>query len=663
MDIDPSLLFPQSENQKSKNSLSGKYKKLWIEDSLHIDYKPLERGSSHVGNHFSLKRAKIFLYLIGIIFTLLMSRLIYLQLLQGDKYLAQAEGNRERIIPIVAERGLIYDKNGRQLVENVPNFSLSLIPQDLPRAKDERSRVITKLAEITNQSIESISKIIDEYGDYHFESIVIQEDIDYDTALKVYIQGVDLPGIQVQQGSKRLYLNRTSTSTEKNPFEGEQIYSMSHILGYQGKLDKKELDELYDQGYLPSDSIGKTGIEQSYEKYLRGVYGKQLVEVDAFGRKRSAIAREQSKPGKHIQLSIDTVVQQKLERILEDVLKEQGKSRGSALVMDANSGKILAMVSLPSYDNNHFSGGIDSATYNTYINNQNLPLFNRSISGTYPSGSTIKPVIALAALAEGIITTKTSFLSNGGISVGPWFFPDWLYGGHGITNLRKSIAWSVNSFYYYIGGGHRDVEGLGLEKIVVYLRNFNLGKELGLDIKGEQSGFIPSRSWKQESLDEPWYIGDTYNLSIGQGHLLVTPLQIASITATIANKGTIYQPRLVDAIIDPETGKLTEIEEKIIRKIDIDSNMFDSVRQGMFDCVDYGSCRLLSGLKIDIAGKTGTAQWNKDKENHAWFTSFAPYQKPEIVLTVMVEEGGGGSTIAVPIAHSFYAWWQNHREN
>lgn len=344
-------------------------------------------------------------------------------------------------------------------------------------------------------------------------------------------------------------------------------------------------------------------------------------------------------------------------------LKDYGKERASAVALDPRDGSIIALVSIPSFDNNDFSGGIDAKTYASYISNQNQPLFNRAIAGAYPSGSTIKPLIAAAALQEGVITPNSSVLSVGGISVGPWFFPDWQAGGHGITNVRRSIAWSVNTFYYYVGGGYGDFRGMGVEKLVEYFKKFKLGTPYGIDIPGENSGFVPTRDWKKNTLGESWYIGDTYNLSIGQGHLLVTPLQIANITAAIANGGTLYKPKLVRTISNPEEKTTHAVEKEILAENIIDRTHMETVQQGMRDCVVYGSCRRLARLPIATAGKTGTAQWNQNKSDHAWYTSYAPFEDPEIVLTIMVEEGVAGSTIGTPVAEEFYAWWSGYKKS
>jgi len=654
-----SNLFTANFADLAYKNLNGKYSKTWVEDSVIFENKigkqiPTPKSNSYVGSSFFGKKISLTSIILLVSFLVLVLNIFYLQIVKGEHYRMLAENNRQRIIPIPAERGLIFDRNGIQITENIPNFSVTLIPQDLPRDKMEKELIIEKLSTITNQNKEKIRSTIEEYGSYSFESIIILEDIDYETAIQILIDSADLPGIRIQRGSKRLYNDYNITAENKNTTSTP--FSLSHILGYIGKLNQTELDNLYKDGYLPSDSIGKTGIEKSYETDLRGNYGRRRIEVNAFGKEQNILAEEIPVPGKYLYLTIDEEVQKKLEEIMLASLKTAGKKRGVGIVMNPQNGEILAMVSLPSFDNNDFSGGIDQATYSKYIEDENNPLFNRAIAGTYPSGSTVKPAVASAALQEGIINEATSFLSNGGLWVSSWFFPDWQAGGHGITNVRKSLAWSVNTFYYYIGGGYNDFVGLGIEKITNYLREFGFASKLGIDIPGEQAGFLPSKEWKEETKGERWYIGDTYNLSIGQGDLLVTPLQIAAMTGVVANGSTLYQPHLVKKEIDPLSGEEQNISTKIINKDFISPNNLNIVKLGMKDCVDYGSCRRLSLLPFSSGGKTGTAQWSSTKPDHAWFTAFAPYDNPKIVVTILVEEGQGGDLISAPIAYEFLRW-------
>jgi penicillin-binding protein 2 len=662
-EIDP---FAPECRRKKKDSarwhLSGRFKTLWVEDTYPIDgaagHDFITHGASHVGTSLTRSRARWLFISVCSLLLFLGVRLIWLQLIQGNEYRKLAINNSERLIPIPAERGLFFDRRGVQLVENIPSFSLYLLPQDLPRDSVERREVIAHAAALSGKSVTDIQQLIDEYKAYTQDSIVIKEDIDYDAALQLQVASTDVPSIFIAQGSKRWYgMRSNASSTSQLPS------SLSAVLGYMGKLNATELQKIHNQGYTPADFIGKTGVEQEYESYLRGVHGRRRIQVNVRGKEQSILAEVAPVPGKQIQLAIDLQYQKKLQDIMQAYVQKNGKKRAAGIVMNPNTGEILALVNLPTFNNNDFSGGISSSTYKKYLDDVDHPLFNRAISGQYPSGSTIKSVVAAAALEEKIIDRSTTFLSNGGLRVGQWFFPDWKSGGHGITNVTKSLAWSVNTFYYYIGGGYGSFNGLGVDRLTGYLRRFGMGSLLGIDLPGEVAGFVPSKAWKQDTKHESWYIGDTYNLSIGQGDLLVTPLQIAVETSAIANGGKLLRPRVVSAIIDPETNEHTIIKPQIIRGDLASPETIAIVRDGMRECVVYGSCRQLSNLPVMAAGKTGTAQWNSAKPNHAWFTSFAPYDKPEITVTVLVEEGGEGSGISAPIAYDFYAWWWRQKNS
>lgn len=626
-------------------------------DDTIIPFKTPFQGVSSI--HTSITPLRILLVTIGIsiAFFIIFSRLMYLQVFAYDSYQTRSERNRERVIPIVSERGIIYDTNGVQLTKNIPKFALAIVPQDLPRDETTREELVTKLAAIIDEDVDTVRDTILEFGSYSYESIIIKDNLDYETALTLQIAASELPGIFIQRGSKRLYQSgEVATTGESLP-----VGTLSHILGYQGKLNREELDALYTDGYFPSDVIGKTGIEQTYETELRGTYGARTIEVNARGKEQATLSEEAPYPGNQLYLSIDSVLQRSIEVALEKHLREAGKTNASVVAMDPRTGAVRALVSWPSFDNNDFSGGITTANYAKYIEDEARPLFNRAISGSFPSGSTIKPAVAAAALEEGIINRNTAFRSDGGIRVSQWFFPDWQAGGHGITNVTKSIAWSVNTFYYIIGGGYEEFTGLGVETIVSYLKEFGLASTLGIDIPGEVGGFLPSKEWKEEVKDERWYVGDTYNISIGQGDVLATPLQMAALTSVIANGGTLYQPYLVAEVKDPVTGDTIKNEPRVIRSGFISPSNVAIVGEGMRECVTYGSCRRLSLLPFDTAAKTGTAQWSSIHPDHAWFTSYAPYQNPEIVFALLVEEGEGGSTIGSPIMFDLYNWWWKYR--
>ncbi|MFA6423935.1 MAG: penicillin-binding protein 2 [Candidatus Magasanikbacteria bacterium] len=651
-------LFEIQSDNREWQKLDGKFKHDWVEENLHLE-KPSSKHTTTIGTRKYLgksilnKRLLLFVIILFLAFATILCRSFYAQIIRGDYYRDLAESNRIRIRPIVAERGIIFDRFGKQLVQNVPNFSLSIVPQDLPPDKNKRQEVIFKLASVSGLTEEYIQGLLLKYKNYSYESLVLKDNLDYDTSLKIYIESTQMPGVLIEGGTKRNYIYSSDQSNVSSTL------SLSHVLGYLGKLNDQELTDNHAKGYLVSDNIGKSGIEKIYETDLRGTYGRKKIEVNASGREQVAVAQEPPTPGKNFWLTIDLDAQNKLEQLIKNFIATKGEHRISAIAMDPRNGEILALVSWPSFDNNLFSNGISQTDYQIYIDNPNNPLFNRAISGNIPSGSIVKPIIAAAALEENIIDEKKSFLSNGGLQVGKWYFKDWQAGGHGMTNVTKALAWSVNTFFYYIGGGYGNFTGLGVNKMLEYMHKFNLAKKTGIDLPSESSGFLPSKEWKETTKGEPWYVGDTYNLSIGQGDLLVTPLQAAVWTAAFANGGTIVKPHIAMQLSFKDSAMekfyFTPNSTNVVS-----SKTINIVRQGMRDCVLLGSCKLLQTLPFTSAGKTGTAQWNSSKPEHAWFTAFAPYENPQVVITVLIEEGGQGSTVSMPIARDFLSWWGKH---
>ena len=364
-----------------------------------------------------------------------------------------------------------------------------------------------------------------------------------------------------------------------------------------------------------------------------------------------------------MRLAIDADLQRKTEAVVDNYLKKLNLHRASVIIMNPQTGEIMSLVSVPSYDNNLFAKGIKQVDYQKYLDDPEQPLFNRVISGEFPSGSTFKLVVSSAALQEKIINETTSFVSTGGLHIGQWVFPDWKAGGHGVTNVRKAIAESVNTFFYYVGGGYQDFVGLGVDRLGKYAKLFGIGTKTGIDLPNESTGFVPTSDWKKATKGETWYIGDTYHFAIGQGDMLVTPLQVANFTATVANGGKLMEPHLVSAILDSNNNVVSNIEPKIIRQNFIDAANLQIVREGMRQTVMAGSARSLQAVPVPMAGKTGTAQWSSKKAPHAWFTGFAPFDNPQVVITVMVEEGREGSTVSVPIAKEIMQWYFGGRDH
>ncbi len=634
--------FVLQEGKLKYGNFEGKFKRDWVEEA----FTPSERGEETVGTKLNTSFIRLVKIVAVVILVVLGSRLLWLQVVKGSFYRELANGNRLRLERIDANRGIIYDRNGKALVHNVANFLLYCVPSDLPKDQFQRDTMIDRLATLTKRfDPVELKKQIDAMNPSQidfYQPLFVADNIEYDNALKIYLESFSIPGFSLSSTSRRAY--------------DLPSFSFSHVLGYTGKISPDEISTRKDQ-YSPIDYIGKAGLEKSWEETLRGAPGVKEIEVDALGKEKKVVSETPSVAGDNITLSIDAVAQQKLEEIMANFLKKTGLKKGAAVIMDPNNGEVISMISLPAYDNNVFARGISTEEYKNLSESVDNPLFSRAVSGEYPSGSTIKPVIAAAALQEKIISQNTSILSSGGLHVGQWSFPDWKAGGHGATNVKKAIAESVNTFFYYIGGGYDNFTGLGIDRMVNYLRKFLLGTALGIDLPNEGVGFVPTKDWKEATKKESWYIGDTYHVAIGQGDLIVTPLQVASYTMAFANGGTMYRPHLVKELKRPDGTVVKTIDKQIIATNMIDEQNMEIVRQGMRETVLSGSARSMSSLPVTAAGKTGTAQWSSKKDPHGWFTGFAPYENPEIVITVLVEEGKGGDLAGTPIAREFMQWY------
>ena len=640
-----------------------------------------------VGRTFNFN--KIFYIKVFILLALLIIsfRSAWLQIARGDYYYSLAEGNRLRIETVEPKRGIVYDRNLKPLVRNTANFVLYLRPIDLPKSELDRDDVIRRVSNIldnTNhnnnasstlasnqEQIGNLSLISDSPSFFKIKNLLekvrigslesyqplfVMDNIAYDQAMILSLELNGLPGVFLSNKIRREYIFPI-LDAEK----GTTALSLSHLLGYTGKISESELAKASSE-YSLIDYTGKSGLEYSFEKELKGINGRKNIEVDALGRQKKIVNQVPAVDGYNLKLSLDTELQRQVEIVADAYFKRLGFYRASIIIMNPQNGEILSLVSLPAYDSNIFAKGISQDDYSGFLNDPNRPLFNRAISGEFPSGSTFKLVVSSAALQEKVISETTSFLSTGGIRIGEWFFPDWKGGGHGNTNVRKAIAESVNTFFYYIGGGYQDFVGLGVDRLVKYSNLFGLGAKSGIDLPSEATGFVPTRDWKKETKGENWYIGDTYHFAIGQGDVLVTPLQVANFTAAVANGGKLLKPHLVSALLDSDNNIVKEIAPQIIREGFIDDYNNQIVREGMRQTVLAGSARSLQILPVTSAGKTGTAQWSSKKANHAWFTGFAPYENPELVITILVEEGKEGSTVAVPMARDILKWYFGGRD-
>jgi penicillin-binding protein 2 len=607
-------------------------------------------GSGFVGLAATSRRLLLFFGLLIAGVLVLFGRVTYL-VAHGDTYRALSEGNRLRVLTAPAARGVIYDRNGTQLADNVPDLELAVIPADLSEDPTERSVELGQIAAATGGDAAAYAALLEEFGPHSYEPVTLAENITRDQAVQLTIIGADVRGVRIMSAAHRQYAASNALTT------------LSHILGYTGKVSKKDLERL-GSGYRPTDATGKSGLELSYERALRGVPGESRVEVDALGNEVRTVSKQDPVAGDDLRLALDAEFTAAAQRALAHELGASGRKRGAVVVEDVTNGDVLALVSLPAYNDNRFAQGISRDEYAALADDPNQPLFPRAVSGSYPSGSTVKLVVAAAALAEGIVTPSTTVLSTGGIwYTKRYWFPDWKAGGHGYTNVVKAIAESVNTFFYMVGGGTDDFPGLGVDRLVKYFGAFGMGKDLGIDLPNENAGNLPTPSWKQQTKGEDWYIGDTYHLAIGQGDLLVTPLQVAAWTVAVANGGTLWRPHMVHELVGADGSVVrTMTPDAIATHVAPDEDLA-VVRQGMRAAVTGGSAKDLWGTIVPVAGKTGTAQWNTGKANHAWFTGFAPFQDPKIAVTVLIEEGGEGSSVSVPVAREIFDWWALHRQS
>ena len=567
----------------------------------------------------------------------LMLRTSYLQIVKGNYYKAQAEENRIRKIYVDAPRGTIYDRNHKILTTNIPQFDLEMIPGLISQESQSRKKLFQDTSPIVQKSPNEIEQLYAQSQPDSFDPVPLREDLSREEALKFEIDSTNWQGIILSKKAKRSY---------------ETAEISSHILGFTGKISEEELKAHPD--YLLTDVIGKDGLEESYENYLRGIKGNQQLEVDSTGKVIGVVGNASPVKGNDLVLSIDADLQKEGYAALQEKVQDSGGTGGTLVAMDPRSGSVLALVNYPSFNNNEFVGKISKDRLAEITQEGNMPLFDRAVAGVYPPGSTFKPIVAAGALDKKIVSPGDVLDCPEVLQVGQWQFPDWKY--HGPTDLNKAIAESVNTYFYIVGGGWGDRKGLGPDNIANYARLFGLGQKTGVDIPQESTGLVPDPAWKEKNKNEAWYIGDTYHISIGQGYVLVTPIQMANYTSAIVNGGVLYKPHLVDYIQKSNGDVLDKIKPEIIKQDFIPKSVLDAVRQAMGTTVssETGSARALQGLEqkynITIGGKTGTAESGEEGKTHAWFTGFAPLDNPEIVVVALVEKGGEGYSAALPVA-------------
>lgn len=588
-------------------------------------------------------------------FVLLFGRFVYLQVVKRDHFHQLAESNRISNVPIVPNRGLIFDRNGVALATNDPAYTLEITPskfKDVEAAIDEVSSVI----EITPRDRRRFRKLLEESK--NFESLPVRSRLSEEEVARFAVNRYRFPGFDIKARLFRQY-----------PF-GEVA---SHALGHIGRINDADLKRIETAGlndnYRGTDHIGKLGIESSYERELHGTTGSEDVEVDAGGRAVRSLSKKPPVAGNNLVLTLDI----KLQQVAEEAF---GEFRGALVAIEPASGEVLALVSRPGFDPGLFVDGIDPLNWDLLNNSPDKPLNNRALRGQYPPGSTIKPFMALAALAYGKRTPEYAINDPGYFTL-PGVnhrWRDWRAGGHGVVNLARSIAISCDTYYYGLGND------LGIEAIHQFMTQFGFGDKTGLDIDGELPGLMPNSEWKQRRHKQKWYAGDTISVSIGQGYWLATPVQLATATAALANNGVLVRPHLVRAIQSAQTQQTRAVEKRTEPpRIPLSHDHLALVKQAMVDVTKPGGTAVKAGAgaAYNFAGKTGTAQvkglkqgerYNAEKiderlRDHALFVSYAPAEAPKIALAILVENGGGGSAVAAPIAREVFDFYLTGKRN
>ncbi|OGZ67264.1 MAG: penicillin-binding protein 2 [Candidatus Staskawiczbacteria bacterium RIFCSPHIGHO2_02_FULL_34_9] len=575
----------------------------------------------------------------------LFSRTFYLQVFQGKQLYNLSQNNKGKISLIVPERGIIYDSNLKKLVWNSPAYDVICDKKNFYADNENFINEVKNISSILGVDNSELENKINFSNDL---TINIASDLNQEKLISLEPRMNEFPDCQIQN------------NTERNYVMGSVF---SHVLGYVGRINKSELENV--ENYSPDDTIGKDGLEKFYESYLRGISGRTEVVKDATGIKRGTNILSSPTSGGSLVLNIDSNLQKIVYDSLEKSIKNIGAKKGAAVALNPKTGAVLALVSYPAYDDNLFSGGISYKDYNNLINDSSQPLFNRAIASKYPTGSTIKPFLAAGALQENLISPNKIINDPGYILVHSQYDPSITYKfsgvtPHGLVDMRKALAVSSNIYFFTIGGGYGDQKGLGPGRIKKYLDLFGWENKTGIDLPGEFGGFVPTPTWKKAYKNEPWWDGDTYNLSIGQSDLQVTPLQVAVAYCAIANNGTLYQPQIVQKIISSDQKEtIKEFKPEILNSNFINPEYLQIIREGMRDGVekDYGGSHILNDLPVAVAGKTGTAETNKAGYFNTWSTSFAPYDNPEIVFVTTIEGVNGLRAATLPVAHDVLQYY------
>ena len=617
-----------------------------------------KKPSAQAAQADALLRLLVAFILIVIFFSILLARFFYLQVTQHNEFSGQASSNRITLIPTPPVRGEIVDINSVPLAKNYPVFSLEVIPSRIEGKMEDVIEALKKYVDITPTDLKRFKKYRESYR--KFENIPLKLRLTDEEAARLSVHLREFKGVEVNSRTFREYPYGKLTS---------------HFLGYIGRISDKDKEMLEEEGltalYRGSTHIGKSGLEKYYEHQLHGVPGYQEVEKDAYGNIVRVLKNVPSKMGQTLRLGMDIRMQQEADRIL-------GDRRGALVAINPQDGTVLAFVSKPSFDPNLFIDGIDSDTWKMLNDDWKKPLINRVTQGLYPPGSTFKPFMGMALLESGKITQNTIVSAPGAWSIpgSRHIFRDSVRSGHGSANLSKAIQVSSDTFFYRLG------YEMGIDKASPYLAQFGFGQKTGIDLPSEYTGVLPSREWKakrfaksSDPTAKEWRAGEMVSVSIGQGYNAYTPLQMAHATASLANNGVVHQPHLVKEILDFGARKITRINPNPERQIPFKADNFEYVKRAMEKVLKPGGTahRIGGGLSYTMGGKTGTAQVVQIKQggrynaaalreqhrDHAWFISFAPLEKPEIAIAVILENGGWGA-YAAPLAREMTDFYMLH---
>jgi penicillin-binding protein 2 len=564
---------------------------------------------------------------------ILLVRLWYLQILKGDEYRQKSENNRVRVRPVQAGRGMVLDRYGKVMVDNRPAFDVLMLREDI----SDLGEAVRRVSGAIGSRPEDIEAAV--RRESPFRPVRIKKDIDRDTLATLLTNKLDLPGITVSIEPRRSY-----------PYGS----LASHLFGHIGEITEKQLKDTSYADYRMGSLIGKSGLELKYETYLKGIDGGQYVEVDASGREISVLKEVDSYPGNNLVTTIDL----ELQKAAEDAFN--GKE-GAVIAMDPRNGEVLAMISNPSVSPDVFAGPLDSREWNSLINDPLKPLQNRAIQGQYPPGSTYKTIVAAAALEEGVIKKDTRFHCSGGLRFGNRVYRCWKKEGHGSVDLHKAVVESCDVYFYQVG------LKLGIDRMAKYAREFGLGAPTGIELSDEKAGIVPDKAWRSRRFGSPWVDGETLSCAIGQGFNLVTPLQILTAYAALANGGTFYKPHLAKAVVGPDGKVLKAFGPEAKERLDLLPETLALLRDALQGVVNEpgGTARAARLDDIKVAGKTGTSQVIKMRDDkrvkgeslpyqfrdHAWFASFAPVEEPRVAVVVFIEHSGySGGHAAAPVA-------------